>query len=156
MGESRDLRSQPVSSTSDWSHLTVLQLNNVSLADGGTYACTAELRSDVADKGTVVYRVAVFSLFVPLNNFCLAAGFHFLAAGFHFLAAGFYFLAAGYNFLAAGFPFLAVAGFHFLIAAGCYFLAAGFHFLAAGFHFPATWFHFLAAGIHFLAQGFIS
>ena len=140
MGESRDLRSQPVSSTSDWSHLTVLQLNNVSLADGGTYACTAELRSDVADKGTVVYRVAVFSLFVPLNNFCLAAGFHFLAAGFHFLAAGFYFLAAGFHFLAAGF----------------YFPATGFHFIAAGFYFLVAGFNFLAAGFHFLAAGFIS
>ena len=39
-------RAAPLSAPSEWSHVTVLQLTNISLEDAGTYVCTAVLISD--------------------------------------------------------------------------------------------------------------
>lgn len=47
-GEVADLRVPPVSSTSAWSHVAVLQLANVSLADSGAYVCKAARRPAAA------------------------------------------------------------------------------------------------------------
>jgi hypothetical protein len=46
LGEAHDLRVSPVSTDSEWSHLAVLHIANISLQDGGTYACVAERDSE--------------------------------------------------------------------------------------------------------------
>jgi hypothetical protein len=46
LGVAAEPRIPPLSSTSEWSHVTLIQLTNVSLQDAGAYVCTAMLIDD--------------------------------------------------------------------------------------------------------------